>query len=340
MKFFHDQSNRNGIIAVTLIVLLILASASMALAGKSKSKGYLGVYIEKLSKEEQKDLGVSNGVLITSVIEDGPAEKAGLMEDDVILTFHGKKIDDPDDLIEAVRETGPNTEAVLTVLRDGKKMDITVTVGKYRSAISLRFMPKAKGRVMTMSKGGGGYLGVRLQDMNEDLAGYFGVQDDGGALIIEVKEDTPAMEAGLKSGDVITKIDDEPINSPEDVREALADYEEGDEVEVTLIRHKNQQKVKVELDEASSLSNIIIKSRVLDGDCWDIEHFHLNIPEIDDIDIPTFEYDIEIHKDLEKLEKRIQKKMKSVEEKVQKSLKGVEEKVHKNLRVLEETSVI
>jgi C-terminal processing protease CtpA/Prc len=340
MKFFHDQSPRNSIIAGTLIVLLILAAASMAIAEKSKSKGYLGVYIEKFSKEEQKDLGVSNGVLITGVIEDGPAEKAGLMEDDVILTFHGKKIDDPDDLINAVRETRPSTEAVLTVLRDGKKMDVTVTVGKYRSAISLRFRPKAKGRVMTLSIGGGGYLGVRLQDMNKDLAGYFGVQDDGGALIIEVMEDTPAMEAGLKSGDVITKIDDEPINSPEDAREVLADYEEGDEVEVTLIRHKNQKKVKVELDEVSSLSNIIIKSRVLDDDSWDIKHFHLNIPEIDDIDIPTFEYDFEIHKDLENLEKRIQKRIKSVDAKVRRSLERVEEKVHKNLRVLEETSVI
>ncbi len=98
-------------------------------------------------------------------------------------------------------------------------------------------------------------LGVQVHDLNGDLAEYFKVNRDDGVLIIEVTEDSPAESAGLKAGDVITRIDDEKISSHEDLIETLEDYEDGDVTSVQFVRKGKTQKVEVEL-EGSDFHNL------------------------------------------------------------------------------------
>jgi hypothetical protein len=95
-----------------------------------------------------------------------------------------------------------------------------------------------------------GYMGVKLQGLNEQLGEYFGVEDGEGVLISEVIEDSPAAEAGLQAGDVIVKIDDEEITEAEDIHEYLGEKEEGDEVQVSVRRNKRNKNIKVTLGEA------------------------------------------------------------------------------------------
>jgi hypothetical protein len=97
---------------------------------------------------------------------------------------------------------------------------------------------------------GGPRLGVQVQELNEDLAPYFKVEPKSGVLILEVREDSPAEKAGLKAGDVITKVDKETVADPQELIEAMKDYEEGEAVTIEYVRQGKTATVKVELEYA------------------------------------------------------------------------------------------
>jgi len=90
---------------------------------------------------------------------------------------------------------------------------------------------------------------VQVHELNADLAPYFKVEKKGGVLISEVMEDSPAQQAGLKAGDVITKIHDQKISDPEDLFDALDGYEGGDKITVEYIRKGAAGMLEVELDD-------------------------------------------------------------------------------------------
>ncbi len=306
MKYLRRDFVGRRVIAGVLLVLFFVGVAAMAVAGKSSRKGYLGVSIERLSRSEKKELDLSHGVLVTHVVEDGPADEAGIVEDDVIQYFNGKEIQKPDDLVREVRETKPKTEVKIVVIREGEREELTVHVGRFRS----RFYSYGWGgedSVMTII-GGGGYLGVHLQELNEDLAGYFGVKKDEGALILEVEEGSPAEEAGLKAGDVIVQIDEEEIAEPGDARETLSDFEEGDEVEIVVVRQRRKQTFKAELDEYPYHSTIRVFKRLEENDCGKHMLFHFDLPLLEHIEIPEWDCDVDIRWD-EGFGKRLERKL-------------------------------
>ena len=95
-----------------------------------------------------------------------------------------------------------------------------------------------------------GFLGVHLDDLNGQLGEYFGVKDGKGALITEVVEDSPAAEAGLQAGDVITKVDDTEIASMSDLHEMVQGTEKDQKVQIGYMRKGKFSKVEVTLAEA------------------------------------------------------------------------------------------
>jgi len=104
-------------------------------------------------------------------------------------------------------------------------------------------------RVRELRVGGErGFLGVITQPLTGDLGEYFGVKDNQGALVAEVVEDSPAAKLGLKVGDVITSVGDEPIGDPGDLGDVVRDYEEPTKVALTWIRDKKEKKGEVELE--------------------------------------------------------------------------------------------
>ena len=168
-----------------LAVLAVGLSASATGTQKKVRKGYLGVSIERLSILEKRELGLSHGILVSDVVKKSPADKAGILEDDILLYFAGKKIRKPADLTERVRETAPKTEVKVTLFRNGKRMDLNVTIGRLRNRYGLG------GNTLIWSVGSG-YLGVRMHEMNDDLAAYFGIKEDEGVLVLSVVEESPA----------------------------------------------------------------------------------------------------------------------------------------------------
>lgn len=101
-----------------------------------------------------------------------------------------------------------------------------------------------------------GYLGVSIQDVNEKLKDFYGIQD--GALILAIEPDSPAHKAGLKKGDLIIEVNDKKINNSADLKNEIGSFSPGDKISITYLRDKKRYTTTVELtkflDERSSIN--------------------------------------------------------------------------------------
>ncbi len=227
----------------------LLALGLLAWMGPQASaatRGWLGVSVREMtpSLRQEYDLGDRNGLLITEVIPNSPADDAGLEEDDVILKYDGHAVEIAEAFSRMVRETTPGTKVELVIWRDGEEKKITVTIEKMKRRRPTFIRSDGVHIIM-----GRAQLGVRVQELNADLARYFDVAPNSGVLILEVLEDSPAASAGLKAGDVIVKVDDEPVRDPEALTDLLEDYEDGDVVTVEYVRRGQTGRVEVELED-------------------------------------------------------------------------------------------
>ena len=102
-------------------------------------RGWLGVTIRGLTPELAKSIHAENlkGALVADVTKGGPAEKAGLKKNDLIIAYRGKEISDSDELRNAVAETPIGTEVKITVFREGKKEELTVKIGSLEEATKI-----------------------------------------------------------------------------------------------------------------------------------------------------------------------------------------------------------
>ncbi len=272
------RADRSGsaVLALMAIVLSIslLASAAAALAAEDKDRGWLGVTLQDVTSAMARalDLDRAEGALVGSVQEDSPADEAGLEEGDVIVGFAGNEVDDASDLVALVRATEPGDEVEIEVLRDGHRRTLEVEIGERpdREFRVLRLgkkpgdendedvwsvVPPEGGDMRWFQRGvlGGGYLGVKLQPLGEQLGRFFGVEDGKGALVQEVVEDGPAAEAGLQAGDVIVGIDDEEVDDPGDVTMQIIHGEPGQRVELHVVRDRGERTVEVTLGERKGM---------------------------------------------------------------------------------------
>jgi len=299
-----------------------------------KDHGWLGITMQDIDDDlaAALDLADGAGVLVGSVLDESPAAEAGLKEGDVIVSFAGKTIEDTGDLAKAVRKTSAGDEVEIGILRDGQAKTLTATVGKPEPQVHILkrgddgdfFLYGAPGKGISplmlreFAAGDHGYLGVKLQGLNEQLGDYFGVEGGEGVLISEVIEDSPAAEAGLKAGDVVVKLDDKQITGTPDIYEFMADRKEGDEVTVTVLREKRERNVTVTVGEApdelawfdDDHGQIFLpRWRQLDQ----LKHLQRSFPEIEEYHFRSDEDLKELKEELEELRqemKDLKKEMK------------------------------
>lgn len=261
------------LLIVTVLVSLVVGTAFT----KSKSnKGWLGITTQSVDNDlsEAFDLGIDYGALINVVYEDSPAEKAKLLEEDVIISLNGEKIIDVDDLLDLLEETKAGEEVEIVVIRDGEKKNITVTVeerpeSQNNYVIEKSLKNKIKNgylygsndededgdvRVFNFGDQSRGYLGVNLIDLSDQLGEYFGVTDNEGVLISSVEKDSPAEKAGIKAGDVVLSADNEKIEDSGDLSKIVREHEKGDNITLVVLRDNRRQEIKCELAETNSLS--------------------------------------------------------------------------------------
>jgi len=262
-------------IPILALVPLVLALAVVGVQAKKGENGWLGVYIQNIDRDlmESEDLPSTDGVLVTEVIDDSPAEKAGLERGDVILMYDGEDVRSVNRLTRMIERTDPGDKKELSILRDGAKDKIIVTIGEEEDDPNFSFFdghgmwvtpdppdapdePRAP-RVYNFSLGNvsTSRIGVSLFEMSDQLAEHYGATH-GGALINEVMEDSPAEKAGLKAGDVIVEMDGDRVKDVDDVREAIQDKDEGDQVAVTVIRGGKESTIDVEVEESNTWSGV------------------------------------------------------------------------------------
>jgi membrane-associated protease RseP (regulator of RpoE activity) len=265
-----------------LLVALGLVLAVVAIAGLASlraqespeapqvitigSGGFLGVYLEEVDDAAMDRLSLreERGALIAEVSEDGPAAEAGLLKDDVIVEFNGEAVESISELSRMVRETPAGRTVAVGVVRDGQPREMSVELGERPGVVWLGpdvdrrqgvFIAPGDGEHgehgehQVFAFGGRGRLGVQLQSLGDQLAEYFGVTE--GALIASVREDSPAAQAGLKAGDVITRVGDRAVDDVGDVAEAVHEAEEGS-LSITVVRDGDTRTLTAELPERHS----------------------------------------------------------------------------------------
>ena len=105
---------------------------------------------------------------------------------------------------------------------------------------------------LTVVEKPGGYLGVHIDEITDQLRDYFKIKGDGGVLITEVIENSPAETSGLQAGDIIVKINDQRISDPDELHLTIRSFEPDEKVNITVVRKGRQKSFNVILGEAES----------------------------------------------------------------------------------------
>ncbi|HUX43200.1 MAG TPA: trypsin-like peptidase domain-containing protein [Terracidiphilus sp.] len=183
------------------------ASANSIIKDGVVHHGYLGISMNDVTPDNASffNLPDATGAIISQVTPDSPAGRAGLKSGDVLRELNGKKIDNGSALQVAVTQIAPGNQITLGILRDGKPMTIHVTVGEYHGTSDV-----------AESGGSGankrGRLGLSVTDLTPDIRAQLSVPDQvHGAAIESVRPASPADNAGLAAGEVITEINRHPV---------------------------------------------------------------------------------------------------------------------------------
>jgi membrane-associated protease RseP (regulator of RpoE activity) len=235
----------------------------------------LGVSVRELDAEQAKG---QSGAVVDEVRAGSAAEKAGIKKGDVLTEFDGERVRGVRHLTRLVTETPDGRTVKATVLREGKRVELSVTPDSGSLAGADRnfemFVPpmrfeKMPHGDMTWSlpgspdgawalkggrpgelwgfKGGKGRLGLKVQELDGQLGEYFGTAK--GVLVNSVEADSPAARAGLKAGDVVTAVNGKAVAEPPELIEAVQAVEDGATLAIEYTRDKKAQSTKVTLDK-------------------------------------------------------------------------------------------
>jgi len=231
------------------------------------SGGYLGIGGLDVSPERAKALNLKEerGVEVSSLAEDGPAAKAGVKQGDVVLEFNGQPVEGTAQFQRLVRETPVGRQVKIAVWRSGAALSLTATVGENRQTTvfgpgdgSWNFsMPEIPAMPnidipqfqMSLQNPMLGIVGEPL-GREEQLAEFFGVQE--GVLVRSVKKGSAADKAGIKAGDVITKVDDSKVATSAEITRALRGLKSKKTFGVTVVRNKKEMPLTVTMESTGS----------------------------------------------------------------------------------------
>ncbi len=202
------------------------------------TRGWLGVMIQKVTPELAKQFGLEKpeGALVAQVLEDSPAEKAGIQREDIIIEFNRKKVNKMSELPRIVAETPVGKGVEVKLIRQGKEKTVDVVVGELKE----EKVAKA-GRLATEKE-----LGLTVQELTPEIARHLGIPERSGVLVSEVKAGSPAHKAGIRRGDVIKEIDRQPIEDLKGYEREMARLKEKGDILILVQREENTFFVVVE----------------------------------------------------------------------------------------------
>ena len=196
----------------------------------SVTRGYLGLAPKTMSYSELKNYGVEKGALVQQVQDGTPAAKAGFQVEDVIVRFNGQDVAGEPELRDMISHTAPGTTFPVVVKRDGKDQTLTVTLGAPQDQ---EVAEKPAPAAVEKSK-----LGLRVGNVDDaDLSGQASKAGaKSGAVVVEVEEGSPAGEAGIEKGDVITRLAGQKIANADQLKTVAQGLQSGTTVTVVIRR--------------------------------------------------------------------------------------------------------
>ena len=191
------------------------------------TRGWLGVVIQRITPELAKEFGLADdkGALVSKVMPDGPADKAGVQRGDVIVEFDGHPIADWNELPRQVALTPIDRKVDVVLVRKGDRKSLHAVVGKLEE-------PETQ-EVAKAAAPGASAFGLRVQDVTPEIANQLGLEESTGVVVTAVAPGSPAEEAGVRRGDVILEVDRFEVKNTAQLQEKL---EESDEATLLLVK--------------------------------------------------------------------------------------------------------
>jgi len=237
----------------------------------SGTSSYLGVDISDVTTERLSALKLKEekGVEVTMVDQDAPAGKAGIKEHDVILTMNGTTIDSGAQLRRMIRETPPGRVVSFGLSRDGQPVTVKVQLADKHNEFPVHGpgdihvnipeihipeinIPTFDWIVTTRSE----RSGLMVENITPQLGEFFGVKNGNGVLVRSVDKGSRGEKAGLRAGDVIVKVNDEPVHDTGDFTHAVHSRDKGS-VSVGVIREKKELNLTLTLPERKDSGELI-----------------------------------------------------------------------------------
>jgi serine protease Do len=200
------------------------------------TRGWFGVVVQPITPELAQSFGLSErkGVLVSQVIKDSPADKAGLKSGDIIIEFAGKPIHEMQELPRMAANMPVGKKAVVRIIRNGRIEEKTVLIEQMKEG--------GEESTVVQSK-----LGFIATELTVDLAGKLGIKETKGVIVVEVKPGSPAEEAGMAPGDIIAQIDDTPIATMADFKKTAESRKTGSILRFLLRRGDSSLYVAMKL---------------------------------------------------------------------------------------------
>jgi serine protease Do len=196
-------------------------------------RGWLGVYIQKVTPELAESLGLadSRGALVAKVLDGGPAKVAGVKRGDVIVAFDNQPVSDSRELPLLIGRTDLGHKGVLKVIRDKQAIDLPVTITQSREPEIVASEEKSQ----KPDLGAVSPFGLHVKELSPDLAKELGLDAPGGVVISSVQPGSRAEEAGLHARDVIVEVNRTAVKNVDSYQNALKTSAKG-KIVLLLVR--------------------------------------------------------------------------------------------------------
>jgi serine protease Do len=214
----YTRTGSNMGIGFAIPVNLVKEELAQLRASGKVVRGWLGVYIQKMTPEIAESLGLATptGALVAEVLKGGPARTAGIQRGDVITSFDGTPIVDSRELPLLVGRTPIGHVATLKLMREGKLQELKIAITQSHEEELASAQPSGKPNRGTASS-----FGLYVKDLSPDLAKELGLEQANGVVISSVQPGSRADEAGLRSRDVILEVNREAVKDVGSYQQAM-----------------------------------------------------------------------------------------------------------------------
>ncbi len=201
-------------------------------------RGYLGVSIQELTRDLARQFGTADtqGVLISDVLADSPAKRAKLERGDIVVEFDGRAVENPTQFRNLVAQTPIGKKVHVKLLRSGKERDLEVTIAEQPKTMAQSESPVDESGE---TRSAGAFAGMDVRELTPELARRFNLPRDGqgGVIVARIAEGSPAGEAGLQVGDLVTEINRKPITGLRDFQNVTGSLAAKDPALVLVVRN-------------------------------------------------------------------------------------------------------